>query len=166
MFLFCVISQLHTVLIQVPSNHLLLSRYVIFHIILGVWSSKISSCGANPENVYGLSRAVTPVLTPLSLCETPKNPFLSPPKALHLHNHKILIQAYVKLFFSTLGSTQALCLNVTLLSKPLKEDSDFSNCRKRFKVEKKVFLNFKTENRTFNTLSKLSHCVQLDLNCV
>lgn len=61
---------------------------------------EISSCGANPEDVCRL-RAVTLALPPLTLCQAEKPPRICFSKALHLHNHNILIQAYVKLFFST-----------------------------------------------------------------
>lgn len=109
--------------------------YYTFHIILGLWSLEISSCGTNPEDVCGLSRAVTPALPPLSLCQAEKPPRI--PFLFFLrHSTYITTQSSFRLMWSCssahISSTQALCRHVTLLSKPLKEDSDF------FKLQKEV----------------------------
>lgn len=113
--------------------------------------------GANPEDVCGLSRPVTRALPLRSLCQAEKPPRIPPTPPFFLrHSTYITTKSSFKLTWSCssahFSSPQArhVCLHVTLLSKPLKEDTDFSNCRKRLKRRK--VSNSWTEKGTSNTL--------------
>lgn len=99
---------------------------------------------------------------PVSGRETSKNP----PFFFLRHSTYITTKSSFRLTWSCssahVSSTQALCLHVTLFSKPLKEDIDFSNFRKRLKMKKNKIIRWSasisevsiswTEKRTSNTL--------------